>query len=497
MNGSGAVVTYAQLERRSRRVALVLRAAGLSPGDHVAFQVGNRPEFFDLLWGAHRAGLHYTAISTRLGPDETAYIVEDSGAKAFIADASVAAMPGGLATRPLPTVALRLCLGGRGARWPDYDEILASVVDADLDETVTGDDMLYSSGTTGRPKGIERPLSGRAPDEPDNLTLLTQLAWGFDDSMRYLSPAPLYHAAPLRFCRSAQRVGATVVVMEHFEPEAFLAAVEAHRITHTQVVPTMFVRLLKLPPDVRGRYDISSLRTVIHAAAPCPVPIKHQMIDWFGPIIHEYYAGSEGNGLVLCTSSEWLAHPGTVGRPINATVHIVAPSGDELPPRSAGAIYFESEATFTYHNDPEKTAAARLDNGWTTLGDIGYLDEEGYLFLTDRQANMIISGGVNIYPQEAEDVLAVHPKVGDAAVFGIPNEEWGEEVKAVVQPLAWSDAGPDLEAELLAFCRAQLADYKCPRTVDFCQELPRHPTGKLYKRLLRDPYWAGKETSIG
>ncbi len=353
--------------------------------------------------------------------------------------------------------------------------------------------MLYSSGTTGRPKGVARehslvPLA----ESVGTVSPVMRLLYGFDESSTYLSPAPLYHAAPLRFTMAAQELGGTAVVMEHFDAEDFLRDVERYGITHTQVVPTMFVRLLKLAPELRAKYDVSSLQCVVHAAAPCPVQVKQQMIEWFGPIIHEYYAGTEGNGFVYCNSEMWLAHPGTVGTALSGTLHIVDDDGNDLPPGEPGTIYFEGGGSFEYHNDADKTRSSRHPKGWSTLGDVGYLDDEGYLYLTDRKAYMIISGGVNVYPQEAENLLVTHPKVLDVAVFGVPNDDFGEEVKAVVQPVqmpADGAAAAALERELIEFCRSQLADVKCPRSIDFRDELPRHPTGKLYKRLLKDEYW--------
>jgi acyl-CoA synthetase (AMP-forming)/AMP-acid ligase II len=328
---------------------------------------------------------------------------------------------------------------------------------------------------------------------------LVSVLFGGDADTIYLSPAPLYHAAPLRFCMATHEVGGTVVVMEHFDPEQALAFIERYRATHSQWVPTMFVRMLKLPREVRERYDVSSLKVAIHAAAPCPVPVKRQMIEWWGPVFHEYYAGTEGNGFVYCNSEMWLAHPGTVGTPLACTVHIVGDDGEEVPQGESGTIYFEGGTEFEYYNDPDKTAASRSSRGWSTLGDVGYLDADGFLYLTDRKAFMIISGGVNIYPQEAENVLINHPAVIDVAVFGVPNEDFGEEVKAVVQPAAMpadADAAAALERELIAYCRNELADVKCPRTIDFREELPRHPTGKLYKRLLKDEYWSGHQSRI-
>jgi long-chain acyl-CoA synthetase len=367
---------------------------------------------------------------------------------------------------------------------------------SELPGMVEGVDMLYSSGTTGRPKGIARELSGQAIGTPDGVTLLCQALYGATQDTVYLSPAPQYHSAPLRFGMAMHRLGATVVVMEHFDAVELLRLIQLHRVTHLQMVPTMFVRLLKLPEEERHRYDVSSLQCVVHAAAPCPIPVKRQMIDWWGPILKEYYAGTEGNGFVACTSEEWLAHPGTVGKALLGTVHIAGENGEQRPNYEPGTIYFEGGGTFEYHNDPGKTEASRNAAGWSTLGDVGYLDDDGYLYLTDRKANMIISGGVNIYPQEAENILTMHPKVADVAVFGVPNEEYGEEVKAVVQPVDMADAGPELSQELIAYCRSQLAHLKCPRSIDFEAELPRHPTGKLYKRLLKDRYWQGHDSRI-
>jgi acyl-CoA synthetase (AMP-forming)/AMP-acid ligase II len=322
------------------------------------------------------------------------------------------------------------------------------------------------------------------------------LLYGGTADTIYLSPAPLYHAAPLGFTMGMLRLGATVIVMEHFDAERALALIEKERVTHSQWVPTMFVRMLKLPEENRARYDVSSLQYAIHAAAPCPVHVKEQMIGWWGPVIHEYYAGTEGNGFCVIDSAQWLEHKGSVGRPTNATVHILDEDFKELPPGEVGTIYFESDAKYEYHNDPAKTQSAKSPQGWTTLGDVGYVDADGWLFLTDRKAFMIISGGVNIYPQETEDCLIAHPKVTDVAVIGVPNEDFGEEVKAVVQPADMADAGPALEEELLAWCRERISAIKCPRSVDFEAELPRHPTGKLYKRLLRDRYWGKKDSKI-
>jgi fatty-acyl-CoA synthase len=352
--------------------------------------------------------------------------------------------------------------------------------------------MLYSSGTTGRPKGIKRPLTGASVDEPPTLIHMLRGVFGFDADTVYLSTAPLYHGAPLGFCRATQALGATVVCMEHFDSVNALAAVEEHRVTHSQWVPTMFVRMLKAPTAIRDRYDLSSMRFALHAAAPCPRLVKEQMLDWWGPIVHEYYTGTEGSGLTYASPQDWLAHPGTVGRPVFGIIHICDSGGTELPPGEAGLIYFEQPTIpFQYHNDPEKTRSGQHPThpNWSTLGDIGLVDEDGFLYLTDRQAFMIISGGVNIYPQEIEDCLVLHDAVADVAVIGVPDAEMGESVKAVVQPAPGVEPSDELAATIIAYCRAHLAGYKIPRSVDFEAELPRLPTGKLCKQLLRARYW--------
>lgn len=497
MATSGETVTYRQLDDEANRLSQLFRDLGLGVGDHVAFCLENHPRYFPLAWGAAYAGLYYTAISSRLTADEVEYIVEDCGAKVFVTSAYKRDVAEALADR-MPGVGCRLMVDGVVDGYDAYDDVVGRYPTAPLDEErIQGRDMLYSSGTTGRPKGVKPPT----PDEPlgtlTPLATLGQFLLGYNPDMVYLSPAPQYHAAPLRFSLAVHQVGGTVVVMERFDAEAMLAAIERYRVTHTQVVPTMFIRMLKLPAEVRDRYDLSSLTMAVHAAAPCPVAVKEQMIDWWGPIIHEYYAGTEGNGFVYCNSEDWLAHKGSVGRALLSTVHIVDDAtGAEVPVGEEGTVYFESATSFEYHNDPDKTAASRLANGWSTLGDVGRIDDDGFLYLTDRRAYMIITGGVNVYPQEAENVLALHPSVTDVAVIGIPDEEFGEAVKAVVQPAPGVVAGPALADELIAYCREHLADVKCPRSVDFRDELPRHPTGKLYKRLLKDEYWAGHDSRI-
>ncbi len=489
MAGSGAAITYAELDRVSNQGAQLFRSLGLQPQDHIALLVENSPRFMEICWAAQRCGLYYTAISTHLTPGEIGYIVADCGAKVFISTEHLADIAGEAAAM-IPTEVIRYMSGRAADGWRSWDAAIAAMPAAPIADEITGYAMLYSSGTTGQPKGVKRPfLDEKLGTMLPLADLLCRRMCGLDADSIYLSPAPLYHAAPLLFTGTAAAVGAIAIIMERFDAEDFLRLVERHRVTHTQLVPTMFVRLLKLPEAVRQRYDVSSLKAAVHAAAPCPVEVKRQMIDWWGPILVEYYAGTEGNGMTVCNSPAWLAHPGTVGRSLSGALKIVGEDGEEVAPGTIGQVYFAGGPPFSYHNDPVKTAAAYHKEGWSSLGDIGYVDSEGYLYLTDRKAYMIISGGVNIYPQEAENVLVMHPAVVDAAVFGVPNEEMGEEVKAVVQPLDIARAGPDLAAELLAFCRTRLSHIKCPRSIDFAAELPRTPTGKLLKRLLRDRYW--------
>lgn len=495
MAGSGDTLTYAELDERANRLANLFRSLGLQVGDHVALCVENQVRFLELAWGAHYAGLVYTFASTRLTAEELSYIVDNCGARVYIGSAATRDQSEAIIDHT-PHVETRLMIDGPAAGHTSYEDALASQPATPLDERVAGVDMLYSSGTTGQPKGVSIKVSGAPLESLTSVATLATMLLGFDDHITYLSPAPMYHAAPLRFSMAAHQAGGTVVVMEKFDPENALRLIQEHRITHSQWVPTMFLRLLKLPQEIRDRYDISSMEMIVHAAAPCPIPAKKGIIDWFGPIVHEYYAGTEGNGFVYCNSEGWLAHPGTVGQSLLGPVHICGPDGEELPVGEAGTIYFENAAQFEYHGDPEKTAASRHPKGWTTLGDVGRLDEDGFLYLTDRQAYMIITGGVNVYPQEAENLLAVHPAVADVAVFGVPDDDFGEAVKAVVQPAPGVEAGPELAAELIAHCREHLAGVKCPRTIDFRDELPRHPTGKLYKRLLKDEYWEAAGRSI-
>lgn len=501
MATSGASVTYRELDERSNRLAHLLYDAGLRFGDHIAICAENHLRYLEVAWAAQRSGLYFTPINFHFNAEEIAYIVDDCDARAYVTTAHLADTAAELDQR-LPercTVRLMLDRPDGTTGFADYETAVSAFPTTPLAEELEGAAMMYSSGTTGRPKGIKYRNPRRPVGDPLGGLAGFSAIYGIGEDSVYLSPAPLYHSAPLQFSLAVTRLGGTVVVMERFDAEAALAAIERHRVTESQWVPTMFVRMLKLPAEVRSRYDVSSQRLVVHAAAPCPVPVKQQMIEWWGPIIFEYYAATEGAGSTSITSEEWLAHPGSVGRPMACGVHILDEDGNEVPTGESGVVWFEPgerAMQFEYHKDPDKTRSAHSRDGWSTVGDMGYLDAEGYLFLTDRRDFMIISGGVNIYPQEAENLLITHPKVMDAAVFGVPNPEMGEEVKAVVQPVTWTDAGTDLEAELIAFCREHLAHYKCPVSIDFDAELPRQPTGKLYKRLLRDRYWGDQDSRI-
>ncbi len=489
MGASGETVTFRELDERSKRYAQLLHQSGLRPGDHVAILMENHPRYYDAFWGAQRAGLYTTPINWHLKSEEAGYIIEDCGAVALVTSSHLAELAAELEPH-LGNVRLRLMVDGTIDGYDSYEDAIASQPAEALDHEVEGSWMFYSSGTTGRPKGIKPPLSGEAfGDGGGPLRMLLEHMYGFTPETVYLCPAPLYHAAPIGWSITAQRMGATVVVMERFDPSSALDLIERHRVTHAQFVPTHFVRMLQLDDAERAAHDHSSLQVVVHAAAPCSVPVKRAMIDWWGPIINEYYAGSEGNGFCAIDSTNWLTHPGSVGTSVRGTVHILDEDGTEVAPGESGQVWFESDTVFEYHNDPEKTASAYNDRGWSSLGDIGHLDEDGYLYLTDRASHMIVSGGVNIYPQEVENLLTLYPAITDVAVIGVPNEDLGEEVKAVVIA-ADPDADHDtLGAEIIAHCRANLAHYKCPVSVDVVDELPRLPTGKLLKRELRLQYW--------
>jgi long-chain acyl-CoA synthetase len=497
MSGSGVTVTFRELDQRSSQLARLWRAHGLSVGDHVAIFSENQPRFFEVMWAALRSGLYVTTINSYLSPEEVAYILDDSGAKSLVTTSAKAATASAALQRATG-VEFPLLIGEPQAGFEPYVDAISSMPADPLDREPAGEMMLYSSGTTGRPKGIKRALSGKRADEGMLIAGLVSGVFGMGPDSRYLSPAPLYHSAPIGFSLGVQSLGGTVVVMEKFDPIDALAAIEHHRITDSQWVPTMFVRMLKLEQEERDRFDVSSMKVAIHAAAPCPVEVKQRMMDWWGPVLWEYYAGTELNGFCLVRPDEWLQRPGTVGRPLIGSLHVVGPDGNELPAGEPGTVYFGDGPAYEYHNAPDKTAASRDPggHGWTTLGDVGYVDEDGWLFLTDRQAFMIISGGVNIYPQEIEDCLTMHPKVADVAVFGVPDDEMGEAVHAAVQPAAGVTGDDQLAAELRSYTREHIAHFKCPHGFEFHDQLPRLPTGKLYKHQLRAPHWEGRNSSI-
>lgn len=496
MASTGVAVTYGELEARANQLAHVWRSRGLGSGMTIALVLENHEWFFPIVWSAQRSGLYFVCLSHTLSPSDLAYILEDSGAELVVGSAKTEALlRAAVATGATPDLVL---LDGASDEASELHSLLAVMPSHPIVDESGGTDMLYSSGTTGRPKGVKRPIYAGAPiDTPTPLMAVAKARFGMDESTIYLSPAPLYHAGPLRWAMLVHRLGGTVVVMDKFDANSALDLIERHKVTASQWVPTHFIRMLQLPEDVRRRANVSSMKAAIHAAAPCPKAVKEAMLDWWGPIVHEFYGGTENNGMTMIGPDEWLTHPGSVGRAFIGTIRICDDEGAVLPPGQEGGIYFEGGPTFEYHNDKAKTEASRNERGWTTLGDIGRLDEEGYLYLTDRKSFMIISGGVNIYPQEIENVLAVHPKVADVAVIGAPDPEMGERVIAVVQPREWSDARADLAADLQRFAREQLGGVKVPRQIDFMEELPREPTGKLFKRLLKERYWSvtGSEAS--
>lgn len=501
MADTGAAVSFAELESQSARLARYLHGLGVRKGDHIALISDNDPRVFDVYWAAMRSGLYITAINRHLMPAEVGYIVDDCEARVVVASAALKDVAADVA-QASGGVEFFLSFGGAIDGYTELHAALEDISDEPLDEQPRGADMLYSSGTTGRPKGIEPSLPDREVHEPgDTMVGLASSVWGMTSETVYLSTAPLYHAAPLRTAASVQALGGTVVVMPKFDAETALTYIERHRITHSQWVPTMFVRLLKLPDEVRSRYDTSSLKAAIHAAAPCPIDVKRAMIDWWGPILLEYYSSTELAGMTSITSEEWLRKPGSVGKDgLVGIVRICGPDGRELAAGEIGDVYFERDVMpFAYHNDPVKTRAAQHPDheNWSTTGDVGFLDADRYLFLTDRSTFMIISGGVNIYPQEIENALAAHPKILDIAVIGAPDEEMGESVLAVVQLVPGVEPSDDVAEEILVSAREKLARYKVPRRVVFATDLPRTPTGKLVKGDLRSAYGEPRSVRLG
>lgn len=490
MAGSGTIVTYRQLDQRSNQAAQLFRQLDLQPGDHLAILLENNAEFLEICWGAQRSGLIYTAISTHLSADEAAYIIDNCDAQLLITSTELAPLAAA-AAQLCPQLRHRLMVDGADNGFDSYETMRDQQSAEPISDQCAGIDMLYSSGTTGRPKGVA------AAYDPRDITALSPSLgrlirlFDFTADTVYLSPAPLYHAAPLRFNMMTMFVGGTSVIMEKFDAQQALALIERYGVTHSQWVPIMFSRMLMLPEATRQRYNLGSLRYAIHAAAPCPIPLKRKMLDWFGPVIYEYYSSTESIGACVVTPQEWLQHPGSVGRAIVGTPHIVdEETGAELPPGATGTLYFSGGPEVTYHKDPAKTRSICNDRGWRSVGDVGHIDNDGYVYLTDRRNFMIISGGVNVYPQETENTLMSHALVADAAVFGVPSQQFGEEVKAVVQLRDYSLASDQLARQLIDYCRTHISQIKCPRSIDFIEQLPRLENGKLYKQKLRDAYLA-------
>jgi long-chain acyl-CoA synthetase len=498
MAATGEAVTYRELDRRANRLAHLFRQRGLRRLDHYAIFMENNSRYLEACGAGERSGLYFTCVNSYLTAGELAYILDNSQSRVLIT--SVAKLDiAREAIRQCERIELCIVADGNGEseRIVGLAEATAGLPSTPIAEECVGTAMLYSSGTTGRPKGILRPLPEQPPGQQLPLFDFLEKLWQYREGMIYLSPAPLYHSAPQAAVNLTIRVGGTAIIMESFDPERYLQLVEKWGVTHSQLVPTMFSRMLKLPEEVRKRYDTSSLEIAIHAAAPCPVLVKDDMIKWWGPIIQEYYGATEGLGFTACGSTEWLQHRGTVGKVLLGDLHILDENMQECPTGQEGTVWFKTASAFEYFNDPEKTREARSSDGsMSTVGDVGYVDADSYLYLTDRRTFMIISGGVNIYPQECENLLITHPKIADAAVFGVPNPDLGEEVKAVVQPMPGVTPCEALAEELIAFCSEQLSRQKVPRSIDFEEQLPRLPTGKLYKRLLRDRYWGNKNSRI-
>jgi long-chain acyl-CoA synthetase len=483
--------TFAELNANANRLVRALRARGVGPGDSVALMVSNRPEFAEVIAAINRAGIRFTPINWHLTADEAAYIVGDCQATAFVADARFGPVAAGAAEQAAGA-SVRLAVGGAIDGFESYDAAVGDESSDDIDDPQLGRSMLYTSGTTGRPKGVHRaevpPTSG-----------LGRLFGYVPGETMHLCTGPAYHAAPLAFSVAGPlNAGVGVVLMDGWSPAETLRLIAEHGITHSHMVPTMFHRLLSLPDDVKAAADVSSLRMVLHGAAPCPVSVKKAIIDWWGPVLLEYYAATEGVGTFV-TSGDWLTKPGTVGKPATADhIRILDPvSGDDMPVGEVGTVYLKAPAVgrFDYFGDPAKTESSYRGD-YYTMGDVGYLDDDGWLFLTDRSADLIISGGVNVYPAEVEAELLGHPAVGDAAVIGVPDPEWGETVVAVVELRDGQAPSDALATELIAHTRAHLASFKSPRRVDFVDHLPRTDSGKLYKRRLRDEYRAKADQGI-
>jgi long-chain acyl-CoA synthetase len=493
----GTEVTAGRLAARANQISNGLRALGLERGDTLAVVVPNSVEMMELVLGAQQIGLYLTPINHHLVGPEIAYIVSDSDAKVLVGHERFAGALQIAADEANFPEDRRFAIGSIPG-WRPYSDLTDGQPDTRPEDRTAGAPMHYTSGTTGRPKGVKRALADIDPDEMGALYSMFLMMFGVqaEDGNVHITGSPLYHTAVLLWTTNSLHLGHRVVVMDKWSPEEMLRLIDKHGVTTSHMVPTQFHRLLALPEDVRNKYDMSSLRCMVHAAAPCPIEIKRRMIDWWGDSIMEYYAATEGGGTIV-TAKEWLDRPGTVGKAwTGSEVRIFDDDGNQLPVGQIGTVYMAlAQASFEYKGDPEKTNANRRD-GFFTVGDVGELDDDGYLFLRDRKIDMIISGGVNIYPAEIEGTFLTCPLVGDVAIFGIPNEDWGEAIKAVIEPAEGQEAGPALEAALREFAEANLASYKRPKSYDFTTEMPRDPSGKLYKRKLRDPYWEGVHRAI-
>lgn len=483
---AGREITYAELAAKANAYALGLRSLGLETGDAIVVLQPNGEELLAAYFAAIQTGLYIVVVNWHLVGPEVAYILSDSGAKAFLAHEQFAAVAKAAADEAGIPAQGRFAVGDvEGFR--RIEELGAGEGEGRPDDRTSGSPMLYTSGTTGRPKGVRRPLTGADPDEVPAASTwffgIFELA-PFDDHV-HLCGSPLYHTAVLNFVAISIQLGHTAVLMDRWDPEEMLRLIERHKVTHSHMVPTQFRRLLGLPDDVRAKYDLSSLRNMIHGAAPCPMEVKRQMLEWWGPVVTEYYAATEGGGTTI-TGTDWLRKPGSVGLPWpNSVVRVLDDAGEDVPAGQIGTVYLKmGSATFEYHKDKEKTQKARVGDLFT-LGDVGHLDEDGYLYLHDRKADLIISGGVNIYPAEIEGELIMHPKIADIAVFGVPHEDWGEEIKAVIQPADGVTPNDALTTEILSYARTRLAKFKLPKTITYVPELPRDPNGKLYKRKLK------------
>lgn len=494
---TGESISYAQLVDRADRGAQLIQGLGIGEGDTIALFLENHVRYAELIWAAKNSGVTYVCISSQSSVEDAAYIVENSDAKLLISSRRLSSVARPVAQRCGQGLAY-LMLDGAEAPFQSYETLLSEQAPLPLSGRRRGPSMLYSSGTTGRPKGVRVTLPEEPPETPPRRFAMLVNQYGFNADTVLLAPGPLYHAGPGRYMVTVLRAGGTVIGFQRFEPDASLRAIEQYRVTHGLFVPTMFIRMLKLDAAVRAKYDLSSLRCAVHLGAPCPQAVKEQMIEWLGPIVEELYGGTEATGHTFINSAEWLSHRGSVGRPApGCRIRIVDAQGREVPVGTPGLVTMNNGHRFEYHKDPDKTRAAIDAEGWSSLGDIGYVDAEGYLYLTDRQSHMIISGGVNIYPQEAENLLIAHPAVADVAVIGVPHAEFGEEVKAVVQPKIYPVPNPEaLAAELISHCRWKLSPIKCPRSVDFVEELPRSEAGKLLKRLVKERYWTGRNSLI-